>query len=351
LICRRVIDWLTCKVPCRLPAPWVDGSTVKLDREGKVLLQTHHRVAVPGSHEASILVRAVSPQELEISGNLAKWLQGHNLYGPDCPRELLAVALARLAAIRGVDAAECFPAALQGSARLSRIDCTYMAMLPDPGSVRTWLRDAYATGSATHRGRGVFENGTLVFGHARGKSFQHWQLVCYAKGDEIRRHDLPGAMTADDAVLPWADRMLRLEVRLGRLLLERAGLSTLSNWTEGAGRAQWDSAMAKLEFSEVETDAAVVGSLPRALRAAFLLWKNGDDLREIYSPRSFYRLRSGLRASLGIDIATPPLSGPASNIVPIRRRLEAVLVGRPEWADRVDLELAGQGCFVFPNAA
>lgn len=314
-------------------------------------MRTPHRVAVPGSHESSILVRAVSPMELEISGNLAKWLQGHNLYGPDCPRELLAAALERLASIRGVDAAICFPEALQGAATISRIDCTYMAELPDLGSVRTWLRDAYASGSAIHRGRGVFENGTLVFGHARGKSFQHWQLVCYAKGDEIRRHVLPGAMLADDRVLTWADRMLRLEVRLGRLLLQRAGLSTLSNWTGGAGRAQWESAMAKLQFAEVETDAAVVVSLPRALRAAFLLWKNGDDLREVYSKPTFYRLRAGLRASLGVDIATPIQPGPVSNVVPIRRRLEAVLVGRPEWADRVDLELAGQGCFVFPNAA
>jgi II/X family phage/plasmid replication protein len=346
-----VIDWLTCKVPCRLPAPWVDGATVKLNREGVEILRTLHRVAVPGSHESAILVRAVSPVELEISGNLAKWLQGHNLYGPDCPRALLSAALARLAHVKGLDVAQCFPDALQAVARLSRVDCTYMAELPDPGSVRTWLRDAYATGSAIHRGRGVYENGTLVFGHSRGKSFQHWQLVCYAKGDEVRRHVLPGAMLADDRVTPWADRMLRLEVRLGRLLLERAGLSTLSNWTEGAGRAQWESAMAKLQFAEVETDAAVVGSLPRALRAAFLLWKNGDDLREVYSKPTFYRLRAGLRSSLGVDIATPLPSGPVSNVVPIRRRLEAVLVGRPEWADRVDLELAGQGCFVFPNAA
>lgn len=346
-----MIDWLTCKVPCRLPGPWIDGATVKLDRHGVEILRTPHRVPVPGSHESSILVRAVSPVELEISGNLAKWLQGHNLYGPDCPRELLAASLARLAQIRGVDSVECFPIALQGSARISRIDCTYMAMLPDPGSVRSWLRDAYATGSAIHRGRGVFENGTLVFGHARGKSFQHWQLVCYAKGDEIRRHALPGAMLLDDRVLPWADRMLRLEVRLGRLLLERAGLATLSGWIGGAARAQWESAMAKLQFAEVDTDVALVNSLPRALRAAFLLWKNGDDLREIYSKPTFYRLRAGLRSSLGVDIATPLPSGPVSNVVPIRRRLEAVLVGRPEWADRVDLELAGQGCFVFPNAA
>jgi II/X family phage/plasmid replication protein len=346
-----VIDWLTCKVPCRLPAPWVDGCTVKLDREGVETLRTLHRAAVPGSHETSILVRAVSPMELEISGNLAKWLQGHNLYGPDCPRELLAAALERLASIRGVDASICFPQHLQDATKVSRIDCTYMAELPDAGSVRTWLRDAYATGSAIHRGRGVFENGTLVFGHARGKSFQHWQLVCYAKGDEIRRHTLPGAMTGNDLVLPWADRMLRLEVRLGRLLLERAGLSTLSNWIGGAGRAQWESAMAKLQFAEVETDPTVVASLPRSLRAAFLLWKNGDDLREIYSKTAFYRLRAGLRDALGVDIATPVQRGPVSNVVPIRRRLEAVLVGRPDWADAVDLELAGQGCFVFPNAA
>lgn len=346
-----MIDWLTCKVPCILPAAIVDGATVKLDRDGTELCRTPHRLPVSGSFESSILVRAVSPRELEISGNLAKWLQGHNLYGPDCPRELLAAALERLSAVLCLDYASCFPDALQSATRVSRIDCTYMADLPDAPAVHAWLRSAYATGSAVHRGRGVMQDGTLVFGHARGKSFQHWQLVCYAKGDEIRRHRLPPAMQQCVDVQPWADRCLRLEVRLGRLLLERAGLSTLSGWNEGAARSQWDSAMSKLQFSEVEHDKTAADALPLPSKAAFALWKTGHDLREVYSNRSFYRHRAAIRKALSIDVAVPPPSAATADIVPIRRRLEAVIVGRPSWADRVDLELAGQGCFVFPNAA
>lgn len=346
-----MIDYLTCKIPCRLPAPLVDGATVKLDRDGLELVRTPHRMAVPGSFESSLQVRAVSPQELELAGNPAKWLQGHNLYGPDCPQELVAAALHRLSAVLGLNYAECFPEALQAAAVLSRVDCTYMAELPDLGAVHAWLRDAYATGSAIQRGRGVFENGNLVFGHARGKSFQHWQLLCYAKGDEIRRHPLPELMKAHPDVQPWSDRCLRLEVRLGRLLLQREGLLTLSNWDGGAARRQWDRAMSKLQFSEVDHDKAAADALPLPQRAAFALWKTGHDLREVYSKRSFYRHRAAIRRALSIDIAVPPPAHVTAEIVPIRRRLEAVVVGRPDWADRIDLELAGQGCFVFPHAA
>lgn len=346
-----MIDWLTCKVPCRLPQPIFDGQTVKLDHEGRELSRSHHRLALPGSFECSILLRSIDCTHLEISGNPAKWLQGHNLYGPDCPRELLAATLQRLSDLLGLDCATVFPEALQRQARLSRIDCTFMALLPDKGSVHSWLRDAYATGSAVHRGRGVFENGTLVFGHARGKSFQHWQLVCYAKGDEIRRRPPPPAMADSDEVRQWADRCLRLEVRLGRLTLQRNGLSTLSDWTEGAARREWERAMAKLQFSEVECDKAAVDALPLHHRAAFALWKNGDDLRDLYSKPTFYRHRSAIQKAIGIDIAVPPAATATAEIVPIRRRLEAILVGRPPWADRIDAELAGQGCFIFPNAA
>ncbi len=346
-----MIDWLTCKVPCRLPQPIFDGQTVKLDHAGRELSRSHHRLALPGSFESSILVRAINCSELEISGNPAKWLQGHNLYGPDCPIDLLAATLQRLSDLLGLDRATVFPEALQRQARLSRIDCTFMALLPDSGAVHAWLRDAYATGSAVQRGRGVFENGTLVFGHARGKSFQHWQLVCYAKGDEIRRRAPPPVMAGSDEVRQWADRCLRLEVRLGRLALQRQGLATLSDWTEGAARMEWERVMAKLQFSEVECDKAAVDALPLHQRAAFALWKNGDDLRELYSKPTFYRHRSAIQKAIGVDIAVPPATQPTAEIMPIRRRLEAVLVGRPPWADRIDAELAGQGCFIFPNAA
>ena len=50
-----------------------------------------------GSHDSSISIRSLTPQTIEISGNPAKWLQGHNLFfGSNDLRLLMWVFFNRL---------------------------------------------------------------------------------------------------------------------------------------------------------------------------------------------------------------------------------------------------------------
>jgi II/X family phage/plasmid replication protein len=74
----------------------------------------------------------------------------------------------------------------------------------------------------------------------------------------------------------------------------------------------------------------VIDDLPGSLRGAYALWKEGHDLRQVYSRPTFYRYRSKLLEH-GIDISIKQ-EGRPDNVVPLVRILEARPVGVPDWA-------------------
>lgn len=350
-----MIDWLSVRIPVTLPAPIAGGHTVKLDREGAVVLTTPHRLMVEGSFSSSLSIRAPSVGELEISGNVAKWLAGHNLWGSDCPISLLWAALVRLEGMSGVLPGSLASIGLDGphslaATILTRIDCTGMLLLDALPDVRAFLRSAELTGRMTHRGRGVMDEGTLVFGHAKGKAFTRSQIVMYAKGPETLKHRLPDCMMTDPEVRSWVDRCLRVEVRLGRLELQETGLRLLSNWREGAALHVWEQAMAKLTFSEADQQIDLM-AIPKKFRGTYAAWETGRDCRQLLSKTTFYLHRSEIRKLTGVDISIPPAPAPASNVVSLTEVLSARWADRPEWAGRVEAALRDGGAIILPFAA
>ena len=351
---QRVIDWVTIRIRCRLPAPIAGGWTIKLSSDGTERSRTPHRMSIEGSHSSSITIRAPSTSELEISGNLVKWLQGHNLYGTDDLKQLVWAALERLEPILGGDLTAIglgTPQALS-DAIVTRVDCTYMLQLDTPGDVLSWIRSAHATGSACRRGRGVMREGTLVFGDATGRSFARWQIVIYSKGQEIGTHHLPAPMKDDAEVLEWTNRCLRVEVRLGRLELEKKGLRSVCGWNTASTSMMWSEKVGTLTFNdEAKSDNVDLLSLPDYLRGTYAQWKLGSDLRQSMKKAKFYRHRALIRGLTSVDIAVPPATKPTATVVPIKRALEARPVSRPYWADRIDAELAQGGAFILGSAA
>jgi hypothetical protein len=349
-----MIDWLTCRIPVWLPEPIAGGWTIVLNRDGSEKCRTPHRLMVNGSFESTLSVRAPSRTELEISGNVTKWLQGHNLYGPEDLLGLLWTALQRLEPHLGGSLAEIGltgPDALLDTI-ITRIDLTAMLTLDTPGDVLSWIRSAYATGAARRRGRGIMREGTLVYGDASGRSFTRWQLVIYSKGQEITAHPLPTMMMQDPEVLEWTNRCLRVEARLGRLELTERGLRRLGAWEPGTPAMMWSEKVGSLSFN----DATVgqdddLAKLPDHLRGTFAQWKLGLDLRELCSKPKFYRHRAAIMELIGVDVAIPPASAATASVVPIKRVLEARPAGRPAWADRIDEQLCAGGAFAFRTAA
>lgn len=351
-----MIDWLTLRIPVRLPHPIHGGHMVKLDRLGNVCATVPHRLKVEGSFSSSLAVRAPSTSELELSGNVVKWLQGHNLYGTSDPIALVWAALQRLEKLDDVlpcslaDMGLSSPADLAPSL-VTRIDCTAMLLLDTPGDVLAWIRSAHDTGTLSHRGRGVMREGTLVYGDAKGRSFTRSQIVMYHKGTEIGVHPLPDFMMQDAEVLGWAGRCLRAEVRLGRLELAKRELRLLGAWKSDTAAKMWDEKMSLLNFNDCgNIGPAKIAELPTHLRTTYAAWTTGEDVRNMLARRTFYRYRRQLQELAGVDIAIPPPKVPTAQIVPIKRVLEAVPAGRPGWADRIDRQLRDAGAVVLHAA-
>lgn len=371
-----MIDWVTCRIPVRLPQPIAGGWTVKINRDGVEQARTPHRLPVEGSFSSSLTIRAPSTTELEISGNPLKWLQGHNLYGTDDLLGLIWATLERLQPHLGGSLAEVGlegPRALH-SGILTQVHCTEMLELESLGDVLFWIRSAYATGYAKRRGRGVMREGTLVFGHSQGKSMTRWQIVIYAKGSEIEDHPLPDLMAKDHEVRDWVRRCLRVEVRLGRLELKDRGLRSLGGWSNTgnnvipilsgkapvlaelssrlAGRVLdlWNEKVGSLSFNdEAMCDTVDLKKLPRHLRGTYAQWKLGADLRDTMSKPTFHRHRTAIQRLTGVDVAVPPAPSSTAQVLPIKRALQAQPVGRPPWADRIDAQLCAAGAVILTN--
>ncbi|GFM31625.1 phage/plasmid replication protein, II/X family, partial [Novosphingobium sp. PY1] len=238
------------------------------------------------------------------------------------------------------------------AAIVTRIDCTSMLQLDTPGDVLAWIRSAHATGSAHRRGRGVMKEGTLVFGDATGKNFARWQVVIYSKGQEIGAHPLPAMMMEDREVLEWTNRCLRVEVRLGRLELEKRGLRALAGWDVATAGMMWSEKVGSLTFNDaVKSETVDLEALPNHLRGTYAQWKLGADLRKLLSKPKFYRHRAAIMGLTGVDVAVPPADPSTASVVPIKRTLEARPVGRPDWANRIDRSLVEAGAFVLVHAA
>lgn len=353
-----MIDYLELSIPVELPAPIMSGHFVDFDEGGEVVTATVKRKMIEGSYSGKLSLRSPTLSILELKGNPAKFLQGHNLYGTSDPIELAWAALQRIEHFGH------FPCSLRdmglygpqslSDAKVLRADITGMFQLPDLAHVLDYIRTASVNGRLAHRGRGVMKgDSTLVFGDATGKSFRRWQLAMYAKGPEVRKpkHLLPPPMASDWSVLDWADRSLRVELRLQGLELERQGLRSLGDWSSERAARLWDEKVSLLAFNDSNAATLQVDHLPMKLRPVYLAWTTGADLRSTYKHRTLYHYRKQLLDLVGVDILVPPPSVPTAHVTPLRRVLEAVPAGRPDWADRIDAVLVSEGAFAFPRAA
>lgn len=333
-----MVDWLTVECPADLPGPITGGVVSKVTNEGEVEWCVHQRMQLEGSWSSSIMVRSVSPQLLEISGNVAKFMQGHNIYGPADVYALIAAFLERVGPVLWPDG---MPSVAIGDGQISRIDVTSGLLLERPADVLSFIKAADERGVCSHRGRGVFKGeGTLVYGDATGKRAKAWQVTLYSKGLEVARRPLPGPMMEFPGVLDWVNRLLRVEVRLRTAELKRLGLRTVGEWSPETVDRVWREKVGRIEFMEgsVMDCSDMEGVKPRLLDA-YDAWVAGRDLRQGRPKASFYRLRREMKQVFGVDIA---LVAPRSNVVPLRRVIIAEPVHRPPWADTVDFLLASR---------
>lgn len=346
-----MIDWVTFVAPLEhvrgpggpfdagevlstVPDPSRPGGTAL---EWKVL----KRKSFEGSYSSSIQIQSTMTEAgmpgIWVSGNPSKWFQGHNVFGSDDLRGLVAEMLARICSSVGIE-----PSPMDrvfwdsGCIRLSRVDVTYSFDLGTLSRVRNALRSLDATANLKHRGRGHFKGDSLTF----GKGSRRWSLTLYAKGAEIEvaKHKLPLEL-AETSIPKHAQGLLRAEVRLLSLQLADEKLSYVAQWGDNSPQELHQRLLSGLQISEASMlDSTVIDGLPGRLQAAYQLWRDGHDLRSMFSRPTFYRYRTELLKH-GVDISVKQeRTGPdLSNVVPLRTVLHAYPVGVPDWADGTPL--------------
>lgn len=327
-----VIDWVTAIIPCSHQEEILGGRVLSISKDGEIEWQQTKARSVVGSHESSLQVQTHAPGLLWISGNPAKWLQGHNIFGSDDLQGLMAATMRRLIPILGL-----VPSLLDysvwnsGNYALQRVDATAMWDLPKRTDVRAWLRAVEMQAKSRH-GRPISRGGTIYF----GKHSRRWALKFYSKGDElearVKGHKLPAEISHRDNLLKHADNKLRGELTLRGMQLKKLSLDRASAWNVETPQRVLLYHIKGLQMADqFSLTPALIEGLPPRLVLVYEAWMNGKDLRQIFPLRTFYRYRKELLAH-GIDInIRQPARG--ENTIPLVRVLRPQAISQvTDWA-------------------
>ncbi len=334
-----MIDWVTGKFwITHNPEVLRSGQSIRtkiVDGVETIEYDIANRLSVKGSHDATITIRSHTDNTVEISGNPAKFLQGHNVFGTNDLKYLVAKMIDKLCMI---DELELKPTDIEyeniqeGKYHLSRVDVNEHFAFPSAQVARAWLRAAGNSANMKFRGAGLFKEGTLYF---EGKRYIP---KIYFKYDEInskdKSHRLPDELLQIPELIEYAEKSLRFEIKILSTQLKDWYLHLGCNWdADTATMLINDQFISKLQLSaNMPIENEVIESLPKNLRLTYTAWVNGEDLRQVLSRPTFYRYRTRLM-EYGIDISiVKDIEKEQSNVVPMIRYLEAVPMGIPDWA-------------------
>lgn len=332
-----MIDWVTARLRCTHDtAKLFGGLVVSMDSKGEVEWQTEKRVVVEGSYSKNITVRSHTDGVIEVSGNPAKFLQGHNVFGSDDLIHLVTKTLDRLIAldIGLTPTEEELEKITRGFFAVTRVDVNEHFAFNSEQSAKSYLRAIANSSNMRHRGAGQFRGDTLYF------SPQSRRMVAkiYHKGDEIhsrkKEHRLHDDFLAIPELVAYAANSLRLEVKILSTQLKDWELNFGYNWTqETPFYLLKKHFIDKLELSEnMPIQQDILESLPSKLRLTYAAWVSGEDLKRVLPETTFRRHRKALK-DFGIDIAIVQTTERlTSNIVPMIKYLEVKPMGIPDWA-------------------
>ena len=302
-----MIDWVTAVLPCKHdPSKLISGMVMSFDASGKEEWTVNKKLSVEGSFSSKIQIKSHTDNQIWISGNPTKFLQGHNIFGSNDLRSLMGKFFDELLTDKHQSLGLCpdpfqYAAIKDGHYSLSRVDVNESWHLDNSRDVLAWIRAVGSTAYMKHRGAGQFSGDTAYF----GKNSRRWSLKCYSKGNEIsaRGHTLPKELQIPE-LIEYANKSLRIEAVVRQLELKRQSLDIASNWDVDTATMLLKGYLDNLEMSDVYMlKDDVLDTLPMRLRMVYQSWLNGDDLKQIMTKPTFYRVRKQLE-KYGIDIAT-----------------------------------------------
>lgn len=331
-----MIDWLKFTVPILHVPLAASGCIVSFDNDGVIEWEKGKRNRFIGSYDDTIGVRSSGPlnsdgycTELEIDGNITKFLQGHNVWGSD-DHLGLAKSLIEWLIFKDpnnqVDCPDPFVFLNPKDWVCNRIDITSYADVGSRHNVRTTL-DAIALTGHTKYQRANATKGTVYF----NKNSRRWGFKFYDKFKEVsaagKAHKIKAAAPIQDLLSKSVESKIRCELVLrqnemrDRDIITLGDLEPLNLFKEYLNRLKFES--------NNRMTSEQVHDLPKKLKLTYLAWSQGHDVRSLVSDATFYRHKSDL-AKLGIDLDQPPRKIDApSNVVSFSRYIEMMPVVMP----------------------
>lgn len=307
--------------------------------DGSLDWESIKKASVKGSHDSSLRIRSVGGDghgyatDLQVDGNLAKFLQGHNVFGTEDINTQLLLSFRKIM--------ESYHAVLDGwcnqelaEQRIKRgdylvkmIDINRMFDLDNDPSVEAWLHAAEMK-ARCRAGRATRDKGTVYL----MKSSRRWGLKFYNKFRELQvKGRLPDELS-NKGLQEFSRGKLRAELRLHALELSTLGVTHGRHVTPGWIDHTFNEYLSRIDMNTQATlfDDQIL-KLPRCAQSTYQLWKQGACLKDMLPKNTFYRHRKILLEQ-GIDITCPPSSPEISNVIPMFKVLEAVPVATPDWA-------------------
>jgi len=336
-----MIDWFRGEIDF-LHDPIPAGRVLSIDSDGSIDWDCVKSIVCRSSHETSLKIKSSGGNgegratSLMIDGNLAKFLQGHNVFGSRDLNQLLLLAFRKIAELHPDHLSDPFSIASaeakikKGDYKVKMIDINALYDVGNDASVEAWLHASEMRAKSRH-GRSTRDKGTVYL----GKSSKRWAFKFYNKRREMcskgKTHQLPDYLQSQ-GLEGFIQGKLRAELRIFSKELEKHGIThgyhlTPANIT--------DLFTTYLEKIDMTTQATLIDEqllkMSNKLRGTYTLWRQGADLRQLMNIQTFYKHRREL-LEYGIDINAMHLVPEHNNVVPLMRIIEAVPVAIPAWA-------------------
>lgn len=327
-----MIDWIIARLPIHHDGIISGGSILSYNPDGELEWETRKRLKVEGSYSSSLVIKSEIPGEFVwVSFNPCKFIQGHNVFGPDDLVPLICMCVEKMVQLIPdlKPTREDWVLLERGGYEISMIDTTAMVPLKRQGDVKAFILAASQLATSRYQGR-AFEDGTVYL----GKHSRRVALKMYNKFEELSVHQLPKEIPYRDEILKHAEPMVRIEIRWYSMELKECCLNVASNWKEHTPQALVAERIKTMNMPEkMKLTKATMKNLPGRLAGVYALWEDGQDLRSIYPKRTYYRYRRELLKH-GIDINVPQPVKLESNVIPMVRYLVAEYRGNiiPDFA-------------------
>lgn len=348
----QMIDWITSVIPFHHKHEICGGAITKTSSDGELEWMTKAKFKVEGSHSSKIFVKTSDIDsktgfynEIYISGNPSKFLQGHNIFGSSdlVPLNYLffnAIAK-KLNLVPTVDNLLDWE---NGEYDLFRVDINESFILPSQSDVFTWLKSCGDQATSSRQGRYTETGETVQFG-SKSRRINH---KFYNKHRELKSHPLPENILHRDKLLELSKNLLRYEVKLLSIEIKKRGLRKAKSWNSNI---QNKILKERIKTMRINTKFILtpteLGKLPPKLETTYLLWRQGVNIKEVFSKSKFYDHRKEL-IKYGIDILV--INQKKAQVVPLLKFLTAEHISSiPNFAIGTDLYVETSQGLQSPN--